>query len=124
MGPGADPTKLGQYEGSLRAVAVLSDGNVVTGDSEGPVLAWDLAHPGTGPTELGRHDGWVRVAAALPDGRVVTGGDDGRVLAWDPAHPGTGPTAALGNEAGQTRPAQPVATHPSDPLGRGLRHLN
>jgi len=69
----------------VRAVAVLPDGRVVTGGTDGRVLAWDAAGPRTGPAELGRHDGAVRAVAVLPDGRVVTGGTDGRVLAWDPA---------------------------------------
>ena len=81
-------------------MAVLPDGRVASGDSDGRMLMWDPARPGAGPVELGRHDGEVAAAAALPDGRVVSGSggrggvlsrDDGRVLMWDPARPGAGP---------------------------------
>ena len=68
---------------SVRAMAVLPDGRVVSDDADGRVLVWDPAAPGTGPVELGRHDDSVWAVAVLPDGRVVSGGIDERVLIWD-----------------------------------------
>ena len=64
------------YEGEVRAVAVLPDGRLVTGGSDGRVLVRDPAEPDAGPVELGRHEGEVRAVAVLPDGRLVTGDDD------------------------------------------------
>jgi hypothetical protein len=63
------------------AVAVLPDGRVVTGGSDG-VLVLDPDAPGTGPAEIGRRGVWVSAVAVLADGRVVSGGDDG-VLVWN-----------------------------------------
>ena len=85
--------ELGRHDASVRAVAVLPDGRVVSGGGR-RVLVWDPAQPGSDPVELGRHhEDWVAALAVLPDGRVVSGG--GRVLVWDPAEPESGP-AQLG----------------------------
>jgi hypothetical protein len=83
--------ELGRHDDSLRAVAVLPDGRVVSGGDDGRVLVWEPSQPGTGPVELGRHESQVEAVAVLPDGRVVSGGNDGRVLVWDPSQPGTDP---------------------------------
>jgi WD40 repeat protein len=88
--------ELGRHDDSVNAVAVLPDGRVVSGGSEGKVLVWDPSRPGRRPVELGGHDGRVNAVAVLPDGRVVSGGDvepaeGGRVLVWDPAAPGADP---------------------------------
>jgi hypothetical protein len=100
--------ELGRHDDWVRAVAVLADGRVVTGGSDGRVLVWDPADPRTGPAELGHHDDWVNAAAVLADGRVVTGGVYGRVLVWDPADPGTGP-AKLGHHDDWVRAAAVLA---------------
>ena len=100
--------ELGRHDDWVRAVAVLADGRVVTGGSDGRVLVWDPADPGTGPAELGRHRGRVRATVVLADGRVVTGGSDGRVLVWDPADPGTG-RAELGRHRGRVRAVAALA---------------
>ncbi len=75
--------------GAVRAVAVLPDGQVVSGGDDGRVLTWDPAHSQAKPIELGHHVRAVRAVAVLPDGRVVSGGDDHRVLVWDSADPKT-----------------------------------
>jgi hypothetical protein len=100
--------ELGRHDDWVRAVAVLADGRVVTGGSDGRVLVWDPADPGPGPAELGRHQGRVRAAAVLADGRVVTGGSDRRVLIWDPADPGSG-LAELGRHQGRVRASAVLA---------------
>ena len=83
--------ELGRHDGWVYAVAVLRDGRVVTGGTDGQVLVWDPDEPQGGPVELGHHLGRVRAVAVLPDGRVVTGQHDGQVLVWDPGEPQGGP---------------------------------
>jgi WD40 repeat protein len=82
--PGAAPAELGRVNRSVRAVALLPGGQVVTGGMNGGrVLLWNPTITGVGPAELGRQDGWVNSVAVLPSGQVVTGGTDWRVLVWD-----------------------------------------
>jgi WD40 repeat protein len=69
-------------------VAVLPDGRVVIGDSQGRMLVWDPFAPQTALVEVGRNrDGTEEVGViavgVLPDGRVVSGDMDGRLLVWD-----------------------------------------
>ena len=79
--------ELGGHDGTVRAVAVLADGLVVSGGEDGRVRVWDPAAPDGAPVELGHHDAPVLAVAVLPDGRVVSGGSDGRMLIWDLAAP-------------------------------------
>jgi WD40 repeat protein len=75
--------ELGRHESSVRSLAALPDGRVVSGGTDGRLLVWESGEGGSQPLKLGRHEGQVRAVAALPDGRVVSGGTDGRVLRWD-----------------------------------------
>ena len=89
---GGSAIELGRHDGWVLALAVLLDGRVVSGGSDGRVLLWDTA--GSQPVELGRHDhphahSGRAVVAVLWDGRVVSGGADGRVLLWDVAEAGS-----------------------------------
>jgi WD40 repeat protein len=78
--------------GSAAALAVLPDGRVVSGGSDGLVLVWDLSQPERDPVKLGRPSKiLVTAVAALADGRVVSGRSDGRVFVWDPSQPGSDP---------------------------------
>ena len=100
--PGANPVRLGRHNvaatsieerafSRVAALAVLSDGRVVSGDDDGAVLVWDPVTPGADPVQLGRHDNKVQAMAVLPDGQVVSGDKDGRLLVWDPATPSADP---------------------------------
>jgi WD40 repeat protein len=71
----------------VTAVAVLSDGCVVTAGSDWRVRLWHTDQPGV-PIEIGTHDGEVTAVAVLSDGSVVTGGRDGRVRLWRTDQPG------------------------------------
>ncbi|MGW5649098.1 P-loop NTPase fold protein [Saccharopolyspora sp. NPDC003752] len=94
----------GQKESTVRltgcedvvAVAVTHDGRqVVAGDFNGGVWAWEPERP-TKPMQMhGRHDGAVRSFAVTPNSRLlISGAEDGSIRVWDlttggPADPGT-----------------------------------
>ena len=65
------------------AVAVLPDGRVVSGGSDGRVVVRSLVEWLVESCRPRPHDSKVTAVAALPDGRVVSGGEDRRVLVWD-----------------------------------------
>ena len=62
----------------MAAIAVLSDGRIVTGGHSfrgvGAGCWWDPAQADTDPIELGRGEDGVAAIAVLGDGRIVTGG--------------------------------------------------
>jgi U3 small nucleolar RNA-associated protein 15 len=98
--PGAAPLVLGQHEGPVGALAVLSDGRVVSGerDNSGRILLWDPADPAAEPLELGGDHGPVWALEALSDGRLVSAtGDYARLQLWDPAQPGAAPLSLGGH---------------------------
>jgi len=101
--PGAAPVASLGYDsfhlgyGSVRALAVLLDGRIVTGAGS-VIRVWDPARPGARPLELGDAGSSARAVVTLPDGRVVSGagmdvsgGPSGRLQIWDPAKPDAGP---------------------------------
>ena len=86
--------ELGGHDDLVTVVAVVADGRVVSGGSDGRLLIWRTTRVDLGrqwPSELGCHDGPVTAVAGLADGRVVSGGSDGQLLVWDPAVPQSGP---------------------------------
>ena len=91
--PHAVPVEFGQHRGSVdaAAVAVLRDGRLVGGGSDGTLRVWDPAAPAAAPVELGFNPGVIGQIAALSDGRVATGDSEGAVRLWDPATPGAAP---------------------------------
>jgi WD40 repeat protein len=112
------------YTPTPLAMAVLSDGRIVSGDRDGEIWVWDPDYvpplrvitgrgqsrelstiseeTGKGPLFLGSHDGPIRALAVLRDGRVVSGGADRRIRVWDPTQPKVGP-AELGSHEGEVR---------------------
>ena len=91
--PHAVPVEFGQHRGSVdaAAVAVLRDGRLVGGGSDGTLRVWDPAEPGAAPVEFGFNPGVVGQIAVLSDGRVATGDFEGAVRLWDPSTPGAAP---------------------------------
>ena len=79
--------ELGADDVWVTPVAVLSDGDVITGNALGLVRRWRTDQPGV-PAELGSQDSAVSAVAVLFDDRVVTGGGDGRVRLWRTDQPG------------------------------------
>lgn len=78
-----DPsTVLTGHSADVRAVAVATDGTIVSAGLDATVLVW---RPGGGPpTALRGHDGEVLDVAIEPDGRRVhSSGIDGTVRTWD-----------------------------------------
>jgi WD40 repeat protein len=78
----AAPVELGRHMGRVRVVAVLPEGQLVSGGFEGRLLLWEAGASAAAPVELDRHEGPVTAVAVLPDGRLVSG-DDRRVRLWD-----------------------------------------
>ena len=72
-------------------MAVLRDGRLVGGGSDGTLRVWDPAEPGAAPVEFGFNPGVVGQIAVLSDGRVATGDFEGAVRLWDPSTPGAAP---------------------------------
>ena len=97
--PGTVPLQLGEDRGLVNAAALLRDGRLVGGGSDGRLRVWDPATPGVAPVELGFNPGVIGQIAALSDGRVVTGDFEGAVRLWDSATPGTAPVE-LGSHDG------------------------
>jgi len=89
------PVDLGRHHCVVRAVAVTSDGQVVTCASDGQLRMWTLT-PDAEPVALGQHCG--ATLAALEGGRVVSGGYDGRVLVWEPTTPDAEPVELGGHD--------------------------
>jgi len=78
------------HRGEVAALAVLPDGRLASGDSNGEVRLWDLARGGTASVALTTTNGWaVRALAVLPGGRYLAVGEDapekraGSVEIWD-----------------------------------------
>jgi WD40 repeat protein len=126
----AAPEQLGQSV-QVWALAVLPEGWVAGGCSDGALRLWDPAMPGGAVRTFGdesasapgesaeqnpvlarmlRPDLTVRAIAAMPGGRIAAGTMDGRVLVWSLAAPGGG-TALLGRHDGAVRA---VAVLPGD----------
>ena len=77
--------EFGNGNHKVRAVAVLPDGRVGCGGSNGQVFLWDPSKIRAALSELGWHNGMVNAVALLPEGRLLTAGEDGRLQVWDPA---------------------------------------
>jgi len=90
--------ELGGLERLVRVVAVLSDGRVACGGSDGRLLVWDPSRVRIAVDELGSHSGMVTAVAMWPGGKLISAGEDGWLLFWDPTRP-----SEIGSDTGQTR---------------------
>eukprot|EP01061_Rhynchopus_euleeides_P040055 TRINITY_DN687_c0_g1_i12.p1 TRINITY_DN687_c0_g1~~TRINITY_DN687_c0_g1_i12.p1 ORF type:complete len:382 (+),score=87.05 TRINITY_DN687_c0_g1_i12:258-1403(+) len=71
------------HSAAVWSAAWTAGGRLVSGDSSGAVLVWDLADPAA-PTStlLGRHSGAVFGLVASVN-HIFTGSDDGDIFVWD-----------------------------------------
>jgi WD40 repeat protein len=83
--------ELGGLERLVRVVAVLSDGRVACGGSDGRLLVWDPSRVRIAVDELGSHSGMVTAVAVCPGGELISAGEDGWLLLWDPTKPSSPP---------------------------------
>jgi energy-coupling factor transporter ATP-binding protein EcfA2 len=84
-------TKLGGHVDAVRALAVGSDGLLITGGDDGKVLRHNWKGNGS-PTEIGAFSSGVRSLALNPDGRFLAAGfADGALRLWNLSQPGSSP---------------------------------
>src|SRR5207248_3891377 len=96
---------------SVLSLAVLADGRLASGGSDGAIKLWPKE--GTGEPVVLAHGARVLSLAVLADGRLASGGSDGAIKLWP--EEGSGGPAALGQRAGVYRPAERAGGS----LGRG-----
>ena len=81
------PTAQRGHTGVVRAVAVLPDGDIVSGSSDRTAIIW--SPDGTQKQVLKGHTsymnaGGLMAVAVLPDGDIVTGSEDRTAIIWSP----------------------------------------
>src|SRR3990167_9566878 len=74
--------KLVGHNGSIRAIAILPNGDIVTGSGDRTAIIWD---PKTGKEKLKLegHNGQITSIAILKNGDIVTGSYDRTAIIWD-----------------------------------------
>ncbi|MBY9068225.1 DUF4062 domain-containing protein [Hyphomonas sp. WL0036] len=82
--PGAEIARVRGDDGGFAALAVLPDGSLASGCSDGTIRLWDPAD-GADVAGLEGHGGWVTALAVLPDGRLASSSSDRTIRLWDPA---------------------------------------
>jgi WD40 repeat protein len=80
--PGGALIRTIDHPGEANALAVLSDGRVVSGSSDGTLRMWDV-ESGQILQTLEGHSAAVRAVAVLDSRRVVSGSADGTLRVWD-----------------------------------------
>jgi WD40 repeat protein len=80
--PGGALIRTIDHPGSPEALAVLPDGRVVSGSTDGTLRVWDVESGQTLQT-LGGHSDWVSALAVLDSRRVVCNSGDKTLQVWD-----------------------------------------
>ena len=76
------PRTIGEHEGAVWSLAVLSDGRLATGSEDRTVRIWDV-ESGKQLQVLEGHERAVWSLVVLSDGRLATGSEDRTVRIWD-----------------------------------------
>jgi WD40 repeat protein len=74
------------HGGGVYSLAILQDGRLASGSSDGIIRLWDIKNgveAKTGTIRLTGHRGAVRALALLPDGRLASGSADSTIRIWD-----------------------------------------
>jgi WD40 repeat protein len=80
-----NPIKLkliGGHNGSILSMAILPNGNLVSGSSDGSIIVWDTNN-GSIINKLQGHTSYVRTLAVLKNGDLVSGSFDGSIIIWN-----------------------------------------
>jgi len=64
----------------VRSLAVLADGRLASGGTDGTIKLWPKE--GTGEPVVLSQGSWVLSLAVLADGRLASGGEDGAIKLW------------------------------------------
>ncbi|MCP4246837.1 MAG: hypothetical protein GY778_07290, partial [bacterium] len=80
--PGVEIARLEDHAEGTWALAVLPDGCLASGSSDGAVRMWNVVS-GTEVARLEAHGGFVMALAVLPDGRLASGSEDGTIRLWN-----------------------------------------
>jgi WD40 repeat protein len=80
--PGAELARLEGHTDEVWALAVLRDGRLASGSSDGIVRLWDLKS-GAEAARLEGHADWVKTLVVLQDGRLASGSSDNTIRLWD-----------------------------------------
>jgi cytochrome c len=111
FGFSATGAELRGHGGPVRAIAVASEGVVITGSFDTRAITWSL-RTGTAREVLLFHAGQVNAVAALPDRQFATAGADARIAIWQPGQ--GAPTKVLEGHSG------PIAALAMSPDGAML----
>lgn len=84
LATGAVRWELTGHTNTVRDLAVLPDGCLVSSSDDGSVRTWDMA-TGTQIREMRGHRSYVRGVGALAGGLIASIGDDRTCMVWDPA---------------------------------------
>src|SRR3990167_8372096 len=75
--------KLVGHNGSIRAIAILPNGDIVTGSDDRTAIIWD-SETGKEKQKLKGHKAWINAIAILPNGDIATGSYDKTARIWNP----------------------------------------
>ncbi|MBK3563708.1 trypsin-like peptidase domain-containing protein [Streptomyces sp. MBT62] len=86
--PDQAEAEFGPADARMGRIAVLPEGQIVSGHPHGALLLWSPTSGASQPTVFGQLDSDMVSLAVLDDGRVAVGEKYGTITIWDPAAPG------------------------------------